>query len=245
MGLIIDKELEAILRCQNPNLPPQQPLVDHRIKAVAFDLDGVLVDAPEWHKIAFNMALEHYFFKPLTDEEHEKNFNGLSTRAKLKILSDQGRWSDGWPMSNDKFYDKKQEFTAELIELNCEPITRVIDTVEYANSIFGGKTCVVTNCSRSTAELMLKKSNLFHRFQFIITNGDVDGKIKPHPWPYLLAKDKMGYSNSSKTVLAIDDTSKGIMSAVDAKMRAWRLENFEDLTVRNLMSVLGGYRIAI
>jgi len=235
MGLTLDKINEKI---------PSR-LVDHGIRAVCFDLDGVLVDAPDWHREAFNLALRDICSPVLSDEDHEANFNGLSTYKKLDILARRGNEDFKFPDIRKYFYDKKQEFTRKLIGERCEPVTRVIDVVNYANSIFDNKTAVVTNCSRSTAEAMLEKSNLLHRFQFIITNEDVDGKIKPHPWPYLLAKNRLGFGNSNKSVLAIDDIDKGIISAVDAQMRTWRLKKFEDLTVRNLMKVLSGYRIRI
>ena len=239
MHLVLDKKSAPM---NTVDLP------DHRIRAVCFDLDGVLVDAPEWHKEAFNMALEHFGLQPLSDEEHLKTFNGLSTRVKLEILQKQGRLYTIGPWSNtshDDFYNKKQEYTQQLIEHNCVPIERIIETVRHANRLFDNKTAVVTNCSRRTAELMLEKSGLSGLFQFIITNEDVDGKIKPHPWPYILAQNKLGFANTSKVVLAIDDTGKGIMSAVDAHMRTWRLRRFEDLSVTNLNKVLDYYRITI
>ena len=41
----------------------------NRIKAVVFDMDGVLVDAKEWHYLALNSALELFGYK-ITEEEH-------------------------------------------------------------------------------------------------------------------------------------------------------------------------------
>lgn len=209
-----------------------------RLKAILFDLDGVLVDAADWHKEAFNKTLESFGLQPLGDEEHEKTFNGLSTRAKLKILEGEGRlytigsWSN---TSYDDFYNKKQELTKAIIEERCSPISRVHDAVDFAHYHTGGKIAVVTNCSKETAKLMLERANLTNSFEFMITNEDVDGKIKPHARPYIEAKDKFGLLNTTKkNVLAIDDTDKGIKSALDAGCITWRLRNFEDLSVLNL-----------
>ncbi len=239
MGLTL--EVEKLT--EQPVKKPGRP--DHGIRAICFDLDGVLVDAPDWHREAFNNALRELRFRPLDMADHLANFNGLSTFKKLDILAERGEEMFWVPNVRQHFYDVKQRFTEELIEERCEPVTRIIDVVNYANSFLGNKTAVVTNCSRITAEAMLRKTNLDGLFQFIITNEDVDGKIKPHPWPFLLAKNKLGLANTNKTVLAIDDTSKGIMSAVDAQMRTWHLKSFEDLTVRNLMNVVSAYRITL
>ena len=51
-----------------------------------FDLDGVLVDATEWHYEALNRALRLFGFD-ITRYEHLSDYNGLPTRKKLQMLS--------------------------------------------------------------------------------------------------------------------------------------------------------------
>lgn len=219
---------------------PDQP--DHGIRCILFDLDGVLVDAADWHRGAFDYALIYHGFEPLGDEEHEKRFNGLSTRKKISMLVEEDRLPTGTNLLYDEIYKSKQEATVNIIKEKCKPVTRIIDTINFAKSI-GMKVGVVTNCSRKTCELMLNLSKLYDLFDAIITNNDVDGKIKPHPRPYLMGRRT--FNVSYKGALAIDDTDKGIISAVDAGCRTWRLKNFDDLSVMNLMRVLKKYRITI
>ncbi len=57
-----------------------------RISCVLFDLDGVLVDATEWHYEALNRALALFGFD-ITRYEHLSDYNGLPTRKKLQMLS--------------------------------------------------------------------------------------------------------------------------------------------------------------
>ena len=56
------------------------------IKAIIFDLDGVLVDTKKIHFEALNIALEKHNFKKISFEDHVKIFDGLPTLEKLKIL---------------------------------------------------------------------------------------------------------------------------------------------------------------
>ena len=56
------------------------------IKAVLFDMDGVLIDAKDWHYEALNRALEHFGFA-ISRESHLSTFDGLPTRAKLQMLT--------------------------------------------------------------------------------------------------------------------------------------------------------------
>ena len=56
------------------------------IKAIIFDLDGVLVDTKQIHFEALNEALKKYNFKEISVDEHTKIFDGLPTNEKLNIL---------------------------------------------------------------------------------------------------------------------------------------------------------------
>lgn len=56
-----------------------------KIKAVIFDMDGVLIDAKDWHYEALNRALDHHGFTPIARNDHLSKFDGLSTRKKLQM----------------------------------------------------------------------------------------------------------------------------------------------------------------
>lgn len=58
------------------------------IKAVLFDMDGVLIDAREWHYDALNRALSLFGYT-ITRQEHENYYDGLPTHVKLKKLTEE------------------------------------------------------------------------------------------------------------------------------------------------------------
>jgi beta-phosphoglucomutase-like phosphatase (HAD superfamily) len=58
------------------------------IKAITFDMDGVLIDAREWHYEALNVSLSIFGIE-ISREDHEKKFNGLSTMKKLSMLTEE------------------------------------------------------------------------------------------------------------------------------------------------------------
>src|SRR5579864_9225323 len=87
------------------------------IKAVLFDLDGVLVDMPDGHYEALNKALG-LFGARIEREEHMSFFNGLSTRKKVARLEEQGRL----PLGLGEFINSvKQKYTKEIIAKYCVP----------------------------------------------------------------------------------------------------------------------------
>jgi beta-phosphoglucomutase len=218
--------------------------VDHGIKAIFFDLHGVLVDITGWHRVAFLSALQDFGEKVPIPRSHPVWKVAGGTRKQLDFLALHG-WTTYDPRctsTTQAIYDRKQEYTQEFIKKRCKPIPKIIDVMNYAQSI-GLRLACVTNGNRVNAEKMIKASGLYKYFEFIITRDDVGGKVKPSPRPYLEALYKMGLGE--KEALVIDDTGNGIMSAVDARCRTWWLKNQDDLSVRNLMRVMHNFRIRI
>ena len=77
------------------------------IKAILFDMDGVLVDAKDWHYHTLNIALEKYNHF-ISIEDHITRFDGLPTAVKLEILSEEIGLD---PSSHKEINDLKQKHT--------------------------------------------------------------------------------------------------------------------------------------
>ena len=58
----------------------------HIKKNIFFDLDGVLVDACDWHYESLNNALAKNNCPKIQYEDHILKFNGLPTKTKLTLL---------------------------------------------------------------------------------------------------------------------------------------------------------------
>ena len=52
------------------------------IRAIVFDLDGVLIDATDWHYEALNRSLAMFGFS-ISRYDHLSSYNGLPTRRVL------------------------------------------------------------------------------------------------------------------------------------------------------------------
>ena len=89
-----------------------------KIKAILFDMDGVLIDAKDWHFEALNKALR-LFGHEISRYDHLHSFDGLPTRNKLRMLSEEAYL----PESLHGFInDMKQQYTREIIEMKCKPV---------------------------------------------------------------------------------------------------------------------------
>ena len=88
------------------------------IRAVLFDMDGVLIDAKDWHYEALNRALE-LFGTTIDRDSHLATFDGLPTRDKLKILSK----TRGLPLGLHDFLNRlKQNQTVQITYERCRPV---------------------------------------------------------------------------------------------------------------------------
>src|SRR5690606_32463661 len=96
---------------------------------------------------------------------------------------------------------------------------------------------IVTNCSRETTNSVIAALPMAPFFwDVIVTRDDVDGKTKPHPYPWLLASYKLGIPISQ--CLAIDNKDSGIIAAVEAGAKTARVNSPCQLTEGFLATTL-------
>ena len=175
-----------------------------RIKAILFDMDGVLIDAKDWHYEALNRALG-LFGLEISRYDHLHTFDGLPTKVKLKMLSEQYFLPEELhPFINQA----KQNYTMEITNRKCRPLFHH----EYALSKFhqaGYKIAVCSNSMRGTIETMMRLSALIDYVDLIVSNEDVH-KAKPDPEMYLTAMGKFGLLPGE--CLVVEDNPKGIMA---------------------------------
>lgn len=193
------------------------------IKAVIFDMDGVLIDAKDWHYEALNRALNHFGFN-ITRYDHLVTFDGLPTRDKLEMLSRE----QGLPkMLHDFLNELKQIYTTEVVHACCKPIFQH----EYALSNLkanGYKLAVASNSVRNSVELMMNKSNLSQYLDVILSNQDVTNG-KPDPEIYIKGMSMLGASPSETLVL--EDNEHGIASVNAAGAHLMVIEEVTDVTL--------------
>jgi len=134
-------------------------------------MDGVLVDACEWHKDALNTALLELCNYEISEEEHYSVFNGLPTKTKLQKLSELGVVSKDEKI-HKQINNLKQEKTIEIIQEKAQYDKSKVDLVLWLKSR-NIKVACFTNSIRKTAELMLDKAGVLSKLDLLVTNQDV------------------------------------------------------------------------
>jgi len=198
----------------------------HKIKAVIFDMDGVLIDAKEWHYEALNQALG-LFGMEISRYDHLVTYDGLPTKKKLEMLSSER----GLPRGLHQFInDMKQQYTMEIVYARCKPKFYH----EYALSKLqheGYKMAVCSNSIRNTVEVMMEKASLEHYLDFYLSNQDVKAG-KPDPEMYNLAISRMGLDPSE--CMIVEDNEHGIKAARASGAHVMIVDEVEDVNYQNI-----------
>lgn len=191
------------------------------IRAVVFDMDGVLIDAKEWHYEALNRALA-LFGMEISRHDHLTMYDGLPTRRKLEMLSVE----KGLPRSLHGFLnDLKQLYTTELVHTRCLPTF----IHEYALSRLkaeGLLLAVASNSVRNSVSLMMARAALTSYLDLQLSNEDVT-RAKPHPEIYNLAMARLGVSPSE--TLIVEDNENGIKAARASGAHVMVVQRVEDV----------------
>lgn len=198
------------------------------IKAILFDMDGVLIDAKEWHYEALNRALE-LFGLEISRYDHLHTFDGLPTRVKLKMLSEQYYLPEEL---HDFINSVKQKYTAEITIQKCRPMFHH----EYALSKLhnkGYKIAVCSNSVRNTIDKMMTQAGLIQYIDFIISNEEVT-RAKPDPEMYNKAIEKFGLM--PRECIVVEDNPNGIAAGKASGAHVLPVATVYDVTYENIMN---------
>lgn len=199
----------------------------NKVKAILFDMDGVLIDAKEWHYEALNKALGLFGIQ-ISRYDHLNTFDGLPTKVKLEMLSKRYYL----PKELHSFINElKQSYTVEMINEKCHPTFNH----EYALSklhLDGYKIAVCSNSIRKTIKLMMKKAELSSYLDLIVSNEDVK-KAKPDPEMYQTAISKFGLS--PEECIVVEDNPNGIAAGKAAGASVLEVATVYDVTYDNIM----------
>lgn len=204
------------------------------IKAILYDLDGVLVDATEWHYESLNEALKEVSGFELSRLEHLSTFNGLPTNTKLEMLYEQNRVRKE---DFEAIWKLKQKKTNEIIEKTAT-IDETKQRLHEGTKTF--KKICVTNSIRQTALLMLEKTCQLSFMDHVISNEDVNNP-KPDPEGYLKAIQYLQLQPNE--CMIVEDAPKGIEAAKKSNAHVYEVKGYHDVTLENVLTRINRFNM--
>jgi HAD superfamily hydrolase (TIGR01509 family) len=191
-------------------------------------MDGVLIEAKDWHYEALNKAL-NFFGTEISRYDHLVTFDGLPTRKKLAMLSKVQNLPVGL---HQLINDLKQRFTTEIVYSRCKPVFYH----QYALSRLksdGYRLAVCSNSIRRSIEIMMERADLDKYLDFFLSNQDVI-KGKPDPEMYNKAIEKLKLT--PQECLILEDNENGIKAALASGAHLLKINTVEDVIYYNILN---------
>lgn len=183
-----------------------QDLWAHPIRAVAFDMDGLLVNTEELYTHVGSSILARRG-KQFSDEL-KNAMTGLPGPHAFSIMIEREKLSD----TIEVLEAESQAIFHDILPKKLRLLSGVEPLLDRLDQL-GLPKCVATSSSPQFAQTVLSAVKIIHRFQFIITTDDVD-RGKPHPDIYLAAARRMSVEPQQMAVL--DDSHHGCRAGINS-----------------------------
>jgi HAD superfamily hydrolase (TIGR01509 family) len=198
------------------------------IQAVIFDMDGVLIEAKDWHYESLNKALNLFGFN-ISRHEHLTSYDGLPTKRKLEMLS----LESGLPKELHAFINEmKQAYTMDMLHSLCRP--RFVH--EYALSQLksaGFKMAVASNSIRNTIDVMMDKARLA---QYLDATFSAEDVIRGKPDPEIYTKAIAHFGLRPDQCLIVEDNENGVKAARASGAHVLVVLDVQDTNFDNIMA---------
>lgn len=180
------------------------------LKAVIFDMDGVIIDSEPMHNAAYNDMFDEVGIK-VSNELYE-SFTGQSTINICKRLCDHFNLKQ----SPETLVSIKRKHYKQFFESNSELtlINGVFDLIQDYHSN-GLKLVLASSAAMISIDQIFDRFDLHPYFIAKFSGGDLK-QSKPHPEIFLKAVEATGFKNEE--CMVIEDSTNGIEAAKAANV---------------------------
>ncbi|MFH1448051.1 MAG: HAD-IA family hydrolase [Candidatus Micrarchaeota archaeon] len=176
------------------------------IKAVLFDMDGVIVYSKDSTRACFEILLKEFGFELPKEKEYIVYMGGNDREiisALLPGVDDE---------TLEQMVKRASEITENLKYLKLNP--GVEEALETLSKRF--KLAIVSNDNRSSLERKLGMFNITDYFSAIISENDVE-RVKPDPQPLLKAMELLGVTREEAVYIGDNEVDKEAGEAAGVK----------------------------
>ena len=185
------------------------------IKAVIWDMDGVIVDTAPYHFNAWQEAFRKKGAK-YTAEDFRRNFGQRNDSIIRNILGDGISQSELDTISEEKEMDFRKK-----VRQNIKPLSGAVELMKLLIE-HGFKMALASSAPHENINLQTEGLGISNWFQSIISGEDVT-EGKPSPQSFLLAAQRLGAE--PKNCVVIEDAMAGVTAAKRAGIRCLAVTN--------------------
>ncbi|MEB2781616.1 HAD family phosphatase [Algoriphagus sp. C2-6-M1] len=180
------------------------------LKAVIFDMDGVICHTNPFHSIAFQQFFAKRNLNP-TQAEYAEHMYGKNNGYILSHFL--GRKIEGDELA--LLEEEKEGLFREIYKSEVDPITGFMDFFEKLKSE-DLLTAVATSAPRANLELIISTLGIGSQMQSQLASEDV-AKHKPDPEVYLKSAKRLGVN--PENCLVFEDSFSGASAGINAGMK--------------------------
>lgn len=177
------------------------------IKAIVFDMDGVLIDSMSFHAIAWQKAFESFGLE--VDRKLFFEMEGMNQERMIREILDM-KDREVTSKNIDKIAKKKTKITEE--KLRIKTFGRTAELLPKLKEKY--KLGVVSGSTREFVDDIIGKY-FQNCFDVVVAGRDTD-ENKPSPDPYLKALEKLDLPKEE--ILVVENAPLGVESAKRAEL---------------------------
>lgn len=182
-------------------------------KLAIFDLDGTLFDTKEVNFYSYKQAMEKYDYKLEYKYFCEKCYGKYYKEFLPEIIGNNQEILENIHNLKKELYNKN----LKRAKIN-KHIFNIIESIKNTYYI-----ALYTTASRKNTVEILKEFNKFEKFDYILTNEDVENK-KPNPEGY--CKIIKHFNIEPQNTIIFEDSNVGIEAARKSKANVFIVDKF-------------------
>ena len=173
------------------------------IKAIIFDLDGVIISTDEYHYLAWKTIADKEGIP--FDREINNRLRGVSRMASLDIILEKATREYTQEEKEALATEKNEIYRKSLAKLSYKSLSK--DTIKAIRKLYEtGYHLAIASSSKNT-EYILKRLNITNAFDCVIDGNQITHS-KPDPEVFLKAAEGLGFKQDE--CLVIEDAFAGI-----------------------------------
>lgn len=190
----------------------------NKIKAVLFDMDGVIFDAEREYLKEWEVIFKKYGYK--MKKEIYISVMGRGRKKVKEIFKE--KFGEDLPI--DKMYIEKDKMLKEAVENNKVPLKEgALELLEFLKEN-GYKIALATSAKRERVKIQVRHAKIENIFDAIVCSEDITNS-KPDPEIFLKAAEKVCVN--PENCIVIEDSEAGIKAAFNAKMMGFHVEDLK------------------